>query len=100
MPRLPGWLDPHRTFHAHSLLYLTGMLASSMREGETKSFKETEMDPDTFEVLLRFMYTDTVDDGAISARGEDLLRGAKFYVLHGLKMRCDREFDTRGVGCP
>ena len=47
------------------------------------------MDPDTFEVLLRFMYTDTVDDGAVEARGEDLLRGANFYVLQGLKMRCE-----------
>ena len=60
-----------------------------MHEGETKSFKETEMDPDTFEVLLRFMYTDLVDDDAVQANGEDLLRGANFYVLQGLKMRCE-----------
>ena len=85
----------HRTFHAHSPIlsarspYLKGMLASSMREAETKEIKETEMDPDTFEVLLRFMYTDLVDDDAVQANGEDLLRGANFYVLHGLKMRCE-----------
>ena len=68
----------HRTFHAHSQIlrarppYLKGMLASSMREADTKEIKETEMDPDTFEVLLRFMYTDSVDDGAVQAKGEDL----------------------------
>ena len=85
----------HRTFHAHSQIlrarspYLKGMLASSMREAETKEIKETEMDPDTFEVLLQFMYTDTVDDDAVQAKGEVLLRGANFYGLQGLKMRCE-----------
>ena len=76
----------HRTFHAHSHIlcgrspYIKGMLASSMREAESKEITDTLMDPETFEVLLTFIYTDTVDDAALEAMAEELLKVGDTYA--------------------
>ena len=38
--------------------------------------KITDTDPDVFEQLLRWIYVDEIDEGAIEAFGEQILMGA------------------------
>ena len=46
----------------------------------------TDTDPDVFDQLLRWIYVEEVDEGAIEAFGEHLLMGANRYELGGLKL--------------
>ena len=46
----------------------------------------TDTDPDVFEQLLRWIYVDEIDDGAVEAFGEQILMGANRYELGGLKL--------------
>ena len=45
-----------------------------MLEADSEDIKEVATEPETFEVIFKFIYTDTVDDAAIKAMGEDLLK--------------------------
>ena len=53
------------------------------------SIKEVEVDPDVFEQLLQFLYTDMLSEGAVEARGEELLLGATKLGCDGLKVACE-----------
>ena len=50
------------------------------------SLEITDTDPDVFDQLLRWIYVEEVDEGAIEAFGEHLLMGANRYELGGLKL--------------
>ena len=45
-----------------------------MLEADSEDIKEVATEPETFAVIFKFIYTDTVDDAAIKARGEELLK--------------------------
>ena len=42
-----------------------------------------------FEQLLQFLYTDMLSEGAVEARGEELLLGATKLGCDGLKVACE-----------
>ena len=46
----------------------------------------TDTDPDVFEQLLRWIYVDEIDEGAIEAFGEQILMGANRFELGALKL--------------
>ena len=70
----------HLSFPAHRTIlrarspYFKGMFSSSMLEADSEDIKEVATEPETFEVIFKFIYTDTVDDAAMKAMGEDLLK--------------------------
>jgi len=64
------------------------MLKSGMKESTENRVQINDIAPDTFEVLLRFIYTDRVDVTQIDAK--DLLAAANKYLLPLLKLQCQQ----------
>ena len=56
------------------------------RSRNSDGLEITDTDPDVFEQLLRWIYVDEIDEGAIEAFGEQILMGANRYELGGLKL--------------
>mmetsp|Transcript_19886 Transcript_19886/g.36018 ORF Transcript_19886/g.36018 Transcript_19886/m.36018 type:complete len:325 (+) Transcript_19886:319-1293(+) len=86
-----------RSFAAHRLVlsarspYLNALFASPMLEAQSRVVNETEVDPDVFEQLLIWIYTDTLDEGVVEAMGCHLLLAADKYGCEGLKLLCELE---------
>ena len=84
-----------RVFRAHSVIlkarspYIRCMLSTNMQEAASLHIVETEVEPVVFEQLLRWFYTDRVEEGAMEAMGEYLLLAANKYGCEALKQVCE-----------
>ncbi|XP_068472914.1 ARM REPEAT PROTEIN INTERACTING WITH ABF2-like isoform X1 [Phaseolus vulgaris] len=81
-----------RTFYAHrdclvSSDIFRAMFDGSYREREAKNVVIPNIKWDVFELMMRFIYTGTVDVSLDMA--QDLLRAADQYLLDGLKRICE-----------
>ena len=86
-----------REFNAHKLIlrarspYFKGLFSSSMRDSDSDGLTITDIEPDVFEQLLRWMYTGELAEGALETAdmAEHCLMGANRYELGGLKQLCE-----------
>jgi len=69
------------------------MMESGMKESIENRIKINDITPDTFEALLRFVYTDRVDLGRLDV--QDLLVAANKYMLPLLKLECQKNLSER-----
>ncbi|KAK7336752.1 hypothetical protein VNO77_17298 [Canavalia gladiata] len=81
-----------RSFYAHRACLLSSdifraMFDGSYREREAKHIEIPNIKWDVFELMMRFIYTGTVDVSLEIA--EDLLKAADQYLLDGLKRICE-----------
>ncbi|KAL2660009.1 hypothetical protein AAZX31_03G136100 [Glycine max] len=81
-----------RSFYAHRDCLLSSdifraMFDGSYREREAKSIVIPNIKWDVFELMMRYIYTGTVDVNLDIA--QDLLRAADQYLLDGLKRICE-----------
>lgn len=82
-----------RRFYAHRIALLASsdtfraMFDGGYREKEAKDIEIPNISWGVFELMMRFIYTGTVDVTADIA--QDLLRAADQYLLEGLKLLCE-----------
>ncbi|KAF7011198.1 hypothetical protein CFC21_025529 [Triticum aestivum] len=82
----------HQLFNAHRCV-LAAELFGPMKESKTEHIKVDDMEPQVFEALLHFMYTDAMpdddeDEGKI-VRLQHLLVAADRYGVDRLKILCE-----------
>eukprot|EP00621_Florenciella_sp_RCC1693_P015629 CAMPEP_0182531412 /NCGR_PEP_ID=MMETSP1323-20130603/8835_1 /TAXON_ID=236787 /ORGANISM="Florenciella parvula, Strain RCC1693" /LENGTH=453 /DNA_ID=CAMNT_0024740961 /DNA_START=42 /DNA_END=1399 /DNA_ORIENTATION=+ len=84
-----------RSFAVHRLVlcarspYLRGLFSSPMLEAQSGVVNETEIEPDVFEQMLCWVYTDTLGEGVVEVMGEHLLMASNKYGCDGLKLVCE-----------
>uniref|UniRef100_A0A8D8B572 Protein roadkill n=1 Tax=Culex pipiens TaxID=7175 RepID=A0A8D8B572_CULPI len=87
-----------RTFHAHKAVLVArstvfaAMFQHDMREAQRNEIVIPNMDPQVFEEVLRFIYTDKVE--GLPKMAYELLEVAEKYDLARLKVICENELLT------
>ncbi|KAL1403681.1 hypothetical protein pipiens_005595 [Culex pipiens pipiens] len=87
-----------RTFHAHKAVLVAqstvfaAMFQHDMREAQRNEIVIPNMDPQVFEEVLRFIYTDKVE--GLPQMAYELLEVAEKYDLARLKVICENELLT------
>uniref|UniRef100_A0A8D8K3D7 Protein roadkill n=1 Tax=Culex pipiens TaxID=7175 RepID=A0A8D8K3D7_CULPI len=87
-----------RTFHAHKVVFIArskvfaAMFQHDMLEAQRNEIVIPNMDPQVFEEVLRFIYTDKVE--GLPQMAYELLEVAEKYDLARLKVICENELLT------
>ena len=72
------------------------MFQSNLTEDQTNTLKIDDIEPDVFKEMLRFIYTDQVEN--VDALAEKLLAAADKYMLDLLKTKCEAYLATNITG--
>ena len=94
------------SFNAHSQIiaarspYFDAMLSGPMKEASSKTITENEVDAETFEAVLHWIYSDKLPDKGEHI-AETLLFAANRYCCEDLKQLCEielcRSLDVKNV---
>jgi len=64
---------------------------SDTEESKTNKVEITDLEPDTLEQLLKFIYTDKIEDDRLTTLACGLLTAADKYNVQRLKVKCEAE---------
>ena len=92
-----SFICENKTFWCHKFILaarsdvFTAMFSHpGTREAITQKVEITDIEPNTFELLLKFIYTDYIDDDTMRTFAVDLLKAADKYNVRRLKILCEK----------
>ena len=88
--------EAHKAVLAARSPVFLAMFQSNLAEDQTNTLKIDDIEPDVFKEMLRFIYTDQVEN--VDALAEKLLAAADKYMLDLLKTKCEAYLATNITG--
>ena len=88
--------EAHKAVLAARSPVFLAMFQSNLTEDQTNTLKIDDIEPDVFKEMLRFIYTDQVEN--VDALAEKLLAAADKYMLDLLKTKCEAYLATYITG--